>query len=455
MPKDPSFTCLIVEDDAAFSEMLTEVVTSEGGLATSCDNIRAALDRMERSNFDLTLLDNHLPDGASYEFYERFTRANPDRPIVMITGVPQLNQAVELTRNGLFEYLTKPVEMNALVACIRRAKLRMRHDAKSDDFHFHGRSESIRKLRQEMEAAARYHSATALITGETGVGKDVVARTLHTMTAASRETPGDFVALNCAAVPADMIEAELFGSEKGAYTGAVSKRLGLVEAANNGSLFLDEIGEASLDLQAKLLRFLESGEYRPLGGVQTRAFSGRVITATNRSLPDEVARGAFREDLLYRINLFTLHIPPLRQRPEDIDGLAELLLEKIAAQYGGPKPNLNPEDLESLRNYAFPGNVRELRNIIERAYLKKTPNSHWLPLEIPKIPRPSPEPNDEPEIPRELAPIEAEEYRMIRSALQVSGGGIRRAASIVGLSPQSLLRRLQKWPELREVAKKS
>jgi transcriptional regulator with PAS, ATPase and Fis domain len=271
-----------------------------------------------------------------------------------------------------------------------------------------------------------------------------------------------YVPVNCAAIPTEMFEAELFGAEKGAYTGADRQRVGLVGAADGGTLFLDEIGEVPLALQAKLLRFLEDREYRSLGSTASRPFGGRFVAATNKQLREEVKAGRFREDLFFRIEVFCIELSPLRRRQEDIPGMAEFLLEQLAVRYGRKTPQIKAEDLSALRGHAFPGNVRELRNLMERALLRTPEDGEWLLFNrdwlaladaepahaVPVSYRPA----GASVVPAErsdLTPLEAQEYGLIRETLRETGGAIRKAAGKLGLSPQALLRRLEKWPELR------
>lgn len=459
-----TFSCLMVEDDLAFATMVAQIVREEGGVPTHCKTLAEARAVTAQRPFDLVLLDNHLPDGKAYDFFEQFVRRNPAAPIVMITGLPALNEAIALTRNGLFDYLTKPVEAEALTECLRRARLRIhRPEAPDSDLASVGDSPAMRGLWQQLGQAARHPAATVLLTGESGAGKDIAARRLHRMTFGDRAAVVPYVALNCAAVPGEMFEAELFGAERGAYTGADKRRPGLVASAQGGTLFLDEIAEVPMASQAKLLRFLESREFRPLGGTTGESFTGRLVAATNKSLRAEVQAGRFREDLLFRIEVFTVEIPPLRQHREDIPGLAEHLLKNLGAKYGRCAPWLRAEDLAALQAHEFPGNVRELRNILERALLRTTDDSRWLAMDLSWLSGSAsrPEPIAVPAasvstvhdaLPAEragLSPLEAQEYRMIRAALRDANGGIRRAAAKVGLSPQALLRRLEKWPELR------
>ena len=459
----------MVEDDLAFAALVTQIVREEGGQPTHCKTLAEARAVTAHRTFDLILLDNHLPDGKAYDFFDQLSRRNPDAPIIMITGLPALSEAIALTRNGLFDYLTKPVETDVLIACLRRARLRMRQPGNRDsDLAAFGNSAAMRGLLQQLGQAARHPAATVLFTGESGAGKDIAARMLHRLTFGDRATEAPYVALNCAAVPGEMFEAELFGAERGAYTGADKRRQGLVASAQGGTLFLDEIAEVPMASQAKLLRFLEGREFRPLGGTVSENFTGRFVAATNKSLHAEVAAGKFREDLLYRIEVFTIEIPSLRQRREDIPELAEHLLKHLANKYGRQTLLLRAEDLAALQVYSFPGNVRELRNILERGLLRTPDESRWLSLDLAwlKVSEPRPpiiaSPVTASTVPTgailddalptdraSLSPLEAQEYRMIRTALREVNGGIRRAAAKVGLSPQALLRRLEKWPELR------
>ncbi len=434
--------------------MAAQVVREVGGEPTSVGSVAAAREVVAARPYDVVLLDNHLPDGKGYEFFEQLARRNPDAPIVMITGVPDLGEAVALTRNGLFEYLTKPLGVDALAACLRRAKLRLAtRGPQLDGGEMFGDSPAVREIMTQLRQAAKHPESTVLLTGETGVGKDLAARVLHQLTFGEKEVP--FVAVNCGALPAEMFEAELFGAERGAYTGADKARAGLVSATGKGTLFLDEIAEVPMLMQTKLLRLLEAREYRALGSTQNLKFEGRFVAATNKDLAAEVKAGRFREDLLYRLDVFSIELPPLRQRRADIPKLAESLLGQLAAKYGRTKPLLKAEDLEALNKHSFPGNVRELRNVLERSLLRTDAESRWLAMDLNWLNRAAksaaasaPAPAAAP-IDRELSPLEAQEYRLIRETLSQANGGIRRAATKLGMSPQALLRRLEKWPELR------
>jgi len=473
------FSCLIVDDDDGFASMMTQVVRSEGGEPVWAGSIEAARQQIAHRSFDLAILDNRLPDGTGYEFYPQLIRQSPSTVAVMITGAPELAHAVELTRNGLFDYLTKPISVPDFQACLRRTKQRLHRpeiDAATQELV--GSSAVMRDVALLLQQAARHPEATVLLLGETGSGKDVAARTLHRLTHGSADAK-PYVALNCSAVPAEMFEAELFGSEKGSYTGADRRRAGLVEAAEGGTLFLDEVAEVPLAQQAKLLRFLEAREYRALGATASRIFSGRIVAATHRNLADEVRAGRFRDDLMYRLDVFGIRLPPLRERLSDIPGIADRLLGQLCEKYRRRKPLLQDADIAALQTHQFPGNVRELRNLLERSLLRTEENATWISIDLgwlrgrpsassPVIPTPPVAPAapfaapfaapvngsasaaESPPAPgRTLSPLDLQEYRFIQKVMIEEKGGIRRAASKLGITHQALLRRLQKWPELR------
>lgn len=454
----PGFSCLIVDDDAAYAEMLTHVITAEGGAVTHCGTLAAAQAEVERRTFDLMVLDDRLPDGTGFDFFARLSRRRTASVAIMVTGVPELSRAIELTRNGLFDYLPKPLNVADFIACLRRVRQRLAHPDRTEGQHeLVGDSAALRETVESLRQAARHPDTTVLLTGETGTGKDLTARLLHRLTFGTRSAP--YVPLNCSAVPAEMFESELFGAEKGAFTGADKRREGLVETATGGTLFLDEITETPLPQQAKLLRFLESREFRPLGGSALRQFSGRLVAATNRSLDEEVRRGRLREDLMYRLAVVTIHLPPLREHLSDLPALVDSLLTQLCGKYGRNKPFLKEADWAALRTYHYPGNVRELRNLLERALLRTPEDGAWLAFDlawlsaVPAADRREPPPDAGPLPPqRVLNPLELQEYRLIQHTLQSEGGGIRRAATRLGITHQALLRRLEKWPELRQLA---
>jgi DNA-binding NtrC family response regulator len=462
MPDTVHFSCLLLDDDPGFAAMLAGIVSEAGGEPFLCHTIAAARARIAERAFDVAILDNRLPDGTGYEFYAQLARRSPASVVVMITGSPELSQAVELTRNGLFDYLTKPLGADDFAALLERAKLRLRRpELESGTAGLLGNSPAMREVVLQLQQAARHADAPVLLLGETGTGKDLAARLLHRLTFAGAAAGAPYIAVNCPNMPAEMFEAELFGSEKGAYTGADRRRGGLVEAAQGGTLFLDEIAEIPMALQPKLLRFLEAREYRRLGTSSTCQFTGRIVAATNRSLPEEVRAGRFREDLLYRLDVFSITLPPLREHLADLEAMAEALLDQLCEKYQRSRPAFKPRDLEALRGHTFPGNVRELRNLLERSLLRTDPGARHLTLELAWLRDRSQavlpdarQAREEPPVPcqHQLTPLEQQEYELIANTLSQEKGGIRRAAAKLGLSHQALLRRLEKWPELRQPA---
>lgn len=459
-PRREPFSCLLVDDDPAFLAMVTKVVAEEGGEPRACRSIAEAKTAVGERPFDLAILDNRLPDGTGYEFYSQLMRRSPASVVVMITGAPELSQAVELTRNGLFDYLTKPVGTADFTALLRRAKLRLsRPEAANETDALLGDAPVMREVLLQLQQAAQHANAPVLLLGETGTGKDVAARLLHRLTYGEPAEKAPYVPLNCPNLPAEMFEAELFGSEKGSYTGADRRRTGLVEAAEGGTLFLDEVAEIPLASQAKLLRFLESREYRSLGSTNPCHFTGRVVAATNRSLAEEVRAGRFREDLMYRLDVFGVRLPALREHLADVDRIAEALLDQLCRKYQRKKPALRVPDLDALRSHTFPGNVRELRNLLERSLLRTEQTAPALVMDLTWLKGRSSSgapgaaaasitfeaPAD-----RQLTPVELQEYQLIAQALRSENGGIRRAAAKLQMSHQALMRRLQKWPELRQ-----
>lgn len=455
----PKFLSLVLEDDPLCAEILREVVRAEGGEAVVCATVRAAEEAVERLCFDVLILDNMLPDGTGADFFRALQERGGTPRAIMLTGMPNLEGAVELTRGGLFDYLAKPVEVSEFTQRLRRVLGSLPHldveDALSD---LVAQSVAMRDVRRLVQQAAQNRGATVLLTGETGSGKDLVARSIHRLSFPAVQPAPAFLAINCSALPGEMFEAELFGAEKGAYTGAHQVRLGLVEAASEGTLFLDEIAEVPLGLQAKLLQFLETREHRRLGSAQVRRFGGRIIAATNRVLAEEVEAGRFRADLWYRLDVFSICVPPLRERRADLSGLIEMLLVALCERYERRRPNVRPEDAAALQGYDFPGNVRELRNLLERALLRTAVESSWLEFDRGWLSGKAGArvaPKGEGVAVSEtgggggLSPLETVERELIQRVLAEEGGVIRRAASRLGISHQTLLRRLERWRELR------
>ncbi len=371
---------LIVDDEEPFRDMLSSILKPEGyWIETASDGV-GAINAVQNTFFDLVLLDVNMPRVDGVEVLTFIREQFIDTQVIILTGVEDVRIAVECMRLGAYHYLTKPYSADELITLIERALERRRlvienKVMKSElarralSSNLIGQSQAFLSI-LELASKVAPTDSTVLIEGASGTGKELFAGFLHRNSLRS-EKP--FVALSCASIPDTLIESELFGHEKGAFTDAYAMRQGLVEIANGGTLFLDEIGEISQVFQPKLLRFIQTGEFRRVGGNKTMKSDVRLISATNRHLVDEVKKGTFREDLLYRVNVITLTIPSLQERKEDIPLLvAEILTRKLKIH--GPK-TLHPDTIRALLNYDWPGNVRELENVLERAAIMSTDDS--------------------------------------------------------------------------------
>lgn len=367
-----SISILIVDDDDPFRSVLENVIKAEGFSVKTAPDGASAINILQGEPFDLVLLDVNMPRVDGIEVLRFIKNSYLDTQVIMLTGVDELKLAVECMQLGAYDYLTKPHSAGKLLKSINRALERRklvienktlkselaRHAQKSEMI---GTSESFLEVIR-IAAKVAPTDSTVLIQGASGTGKELIADFLHKN---STRNDQPFVALNCASIPESLIESELFGHEKGAFTDAIATKQGIVEIANKGTLFLDEIGEISLMVQPKLLRFLQTGEYRRVGGNEVLRSDARVISATNRNLHTEVSHGRFREDLLYRINVITLSLPTLNDRKEDIPLLVNhFLRRKVRLKM---QINIDPVALEILSKYHWPGNIRELENVIERA----------------------------------------------------------------------------------------
>ncbi|MFO0594894.1 MAG: sigma-54 dependent transcriptional regulator [Myxococcaceae bacterium] len=371
-------TTLLIDDDRAFSSVAAATLQREGLPVTIAHSLHEARRHVASRSFDLIILDRRLPDGDGLAALPELRTANPGAVVVMVTAHGDISSAVEAIRLGATDYLAKPIELTDLLFKARRAadEIRLRDRLQHAEGTLSTRRGLIAPAAPAMKAvvdtleriATTSPRSPVLLLGETGSGKEALAWHLHQRTFAGKSAESPFIQLNCAALPEAMAESELFGHERGAFTDAKSTRRGLVELASRGTLFLDEVGELSAALQAKLLTFLDGGRFRRLGGETELTSSARVVAASNRDLERAVRDGRFREDLWFRLSVFRIDVPPLRARREDIPALAEGLLRRQAAEQGRREvPKLTPRALERLQAYSFPGNVRELRNILERA----------------------------------------------------------------------------------------
>ncbi|MGQ3675870.1 sigma-54-dependent transcriptional regulator [Xanthobacter sp. TB0139] len=446
---------LVVDDEAPFVRSLVYALKKEGLKPTGVNSCAAALEVLRGGAVDVALVDLRMPEVDGMETLARLRGVSPDLPVIMISAHGDTRAAVQAVKAGAVDYLTKPFELDDLLHCLHQALDRQRMQ---EEIQYHrsrevsiasliGASPAMVQLRDEVEKVAASGTSRILVHGESGTGKALVARAIHS---GSRRAGQPFVEVNCAALPEQLIEAELFGAEKGAYTGAHQKRAGLVALAEGGTLFLDEIGEVPLALQAKLLHFLEDGTYRAVGAAAVSVGDVRVVAATNRDLAALVKEGRFREDLYYRLNVISVSVPALRERADDALLLSAHLAARYAAQEGCAAISLSPEAEELFRNYAWPGNVRELKNLIERLTIlypgaRITPD--LLPQELREMPAP-PAGEASGEVAGDAASINAHldqtERQLLLDALDRSSGHKGRAAETLGISRHALKRRLQR-----------
>jgi len=363
---------LIVDDDPNTLASLSRAFRLAGHEATVCDNAARAVELLRSESFDVILSDVVMPGRSGLELLEDLKKAGVKTPVVLISGQANIEMAVKATKLGALDFLEKPLSTDKLLVTVENAlRLSRLEDENRELRHRLGKHELIgsgpamKKLIAQIDRVAASETRVCIL-GETGTGKELVARAIHEKSP-RREHP--FITLNCAAVPAELIESELFGHEKGAFTGAAVRHVGKFEQADAGTLFLDEIGDMPVAMQAKLLRVLEEGEVERVGGDKPIKVNVRVVVATHRNLEDLVKQNGFRRDLFHRIYVFPLALPPLRERPEDFPGLVAHFARQVAAQNGWKEKIFTEEAIGELRKYGWPGNVRELRNVVERLIL--------------------------------------------------------------------------------------
>ena len=379
---------LIVDDDASTLASLARAFRMAGHEATVCDQAARALDLVKSQAFDLMLSDVVMPGKDGLSLLEDLRQLGIALPVVMISGQANIEMAVRATRLGAADFLEKPLSTDKLLLTVDNVlKLKRLEEENRDLRQRVGKhdivhtGEAMRRMMAQMDRVAA-SEARVCILGETGTGKELIARALHDR---SPRRAGPFVTLNCAAVPGELIESELFGHEKGSFTGAAARHLGKFEQANHGTLFLDEIGDMPLAMQAKLLRVLEEKQVERVGGDRVIAVDVRVVVATHRNLEELVKKGAFRQDLYHRVYVYPLLLPPLRERAEDIPALVDYFAGQVASQNGWKPRTFEPGAIRALQRYAWPGNVRELRNVVERLLLLAdgTVDAAAVPLALP------------------------------------------------------------------------
>jgi len=452
---------LIVEDEKVFARAVQKRLDRSGYESEAVTSLAAARDAIRGRNLDLILLDMRLPDGSGLDLLSSLRDGDEENtvPVLVMSAYGEIGDAVAAMKLGASDYLKKPVDLDELMMCVDKvmekdelsrklAYSSLREQFAAEDVRFLGNSPAIEDVRRQVDQISRLtRSAGAvppviLLLGETGTGKDVVARLLHARSARSGKP---FVHVDCANLPRDLVEAELFGHEKGAFTSAHTARTGLIEAAEDGVLFLDEIGELTLDIQSKFLAVLERHAVRRVGTTQERPVAAWFIAASNRDLEKMTQAGDFRSDLYYRLNVLTITLPPLRDRGDDILLLAEHFVGQTARRYGLEAPRLGKAVRRELLAYGWPGNVRELKHMIERAVLLSgggeiaLDSLSFTPV-TQSVERPPPEP-----VLDDNATLQETELNMIRQALQRTGGNVSRAARELGITRMALRYRMKKY----------
>ena len=444
---------LVIDDEPEMCEMLAMALAEQGVQARTATSAQEALELLAREAFDLVLTDLNMPVMDGLKLCVRVAEVQPSVPVVVVTGRSDLDTAIGAMRAGAYDFLVKPVDLDLLSLVAARAvqhsrlraevkRLRAVVDATTGPSDIIGSSAPMRRV-QETIARVLDSDATVVICGETGTGKEMVARRIH---ATSRRSEGPFVSINCAAVPQSLLESELFGHVRGAFTDAKASRTGLFLEADRGTLFLDEIAEMPVEMQPKLLRALQERKVRPVGSNEEVSFDTRIVAATNRDLDEEVYEKRFREDLYYRINVVRIDVPPLRERAGDVLDLAQHFLAQHAARTGRAMLGVSVPAAEKLVAYRWPGNVRELQNCIERAvafarFGEITVDDLPDKVREYKTERFAVEANDS----TEIVTLDELERRYVERTLALVGGNKSRAAELLGIDRRTLYRRIERW----------
>jgi DNA-binding NtrC family response regulator len=444
---------LVVDDEMGILDSLNILLRNEGFAPQLARGGRAGLERIEEMSPDIVLTDIRMPNVSGVEILAAARQSDPDVPVILMTAQATLQSAMQAVNEGAFYYIQKPFRNDELVAILRRAaehrRLRVENKSLKQEIRRRerhgisrpvGTSKAWIDILRLVETVAPTDS-TVLLQGESGTGKEVIARYLHDL---SSRSEGPFLSINCGALPEGLLESELFGHVKGSFTGAIRDKVGLFGAATKGTFFLDEIGETTAATQVKLLRALQHREVIPVGATEAVSVDARVVAATNRDLDEEIRAGNFRSDLYYRLNVIAVHLPPLRQRRDDIPLLAEHFLHRIAAARGEEPKKLGEGVLELLLGYAWPGNVRELENAIERAIILTAGRE----IQVAALPERITERRSEPLVSPRTPPnptLEAVERAYIMWVLETESGNKSRAAEVLGIDPSTLYRKLSRY----------
>jgi len=448
---------LVVDDESLMREFIAESLTSHGYEVDSARNGVKALELMNSETYDLILTDYKMPKVSGMDVLRKAVEKMPDCKVVIMTAYGTIENAVEAMKLGAFDYITKPFSVEEILLLVKRAlefknlqiENRMMQSELEEKYGYRniiGESPAMKKVFDMIQTISQSRS-TVLITGKSGTGKELAARAIHYL---SPRKNNPFININCAALPSELMESELFGHEKGAFTGAIKRYHGRFERANGGTIFLDEISEMSQVLQAKLLRVLQEKEFEPVGSSETLTVDVRIITTTNRDIEAEVSNGKFREDLFYRLNVISLHLPLLRERVSDIPLLARHFLEKYNRENGKAIEGISDEVLEMWKNYDWPGNVRELENTIERAVVMCKGKILELSDVAPHGQRILKAPAGVTVLPENMSgcTIAKMERELILKTLEAQGGNRTTTAEILDISVRTLRNKLTQYGEM-------
>lgn len=454
---------LIVDDEAELRKSVASILQNAMPEVKfnieEAENGKVALDKVKLGSFDLVLMDVKMPEMNGLEALAAIKEHDPRTFVVIMTAHSNLNDAVTAIKDGAYDYIEKPVKSEMLTQIVRKAleardlvsSLAISNPIFDDDIEseFVGSNQKMREVFNLIYKLCKVDT-TVLIRGENGTGKELVARAIHFN---SHRKSGPFIAINCGAIPDNLMESELFGHEKGAFTGAIERKIGKFQAANNGTLFLDEIGELKPDMQVKLLRVLQEKKFTPIGSTREIKTNGRIIAATNRNLEKMMAEGTFREDLFYRLNVMPIFLPPLRERIEDISALTQHFIKKFAKQHGHTIQSIATEALDLMKKYKWPGNIRELENMIERAYIVESSNQITvasLPENIRGSTVTSPAAEKATNVgysgPLDFDTFKEEmEKEFIVNALKANNGRINQTVAQANIPKNTLLRKIKKY----------